>query len=154
MTKLLQEEDITIIAKTDEIKAKINEFCKKYLSEILSNKFFNAVPQLNELYREHQVKFFYFGNKQIKLAEIENNIIRNEEGRVYKPRYEDDDNSDASNEYSREEEEVYQNNIVPEITEWDFPKMLGRIPDYENGVLEFIKVESQNNFYASLSFMF
>lgn len=55
MTKLLQEEDAVNYAKTDEIKLKIQEFCKKYISEILSAKFFNAIPQLNELYREYQV---------------------------------------------------------------------------------------------------
>jgi hypothetical protein len=52
----------------------------------------------------------------------------------------------VSNEYSREEEEIYQENQVQEITEWDFPKILGRIPDYENGVLEFIKVNIKSKF--------
>jgi len=58
-----------------------------------------------------------------------------------------DARSEASQEYSFEEEDDPEKNTQEEeIQEWEFPQMIGRIPEYKNAVLELIKV--MNNFYT------
>ncbi len=43
--------------RLEEFQDNVTSFCKKYISEILSAKFFNAIPQLVDSYREYQVFF-------------------------------------------------------------------------------------------------
>jgi hypothetical protein len=126
MTKIIQEDGLEAGAKTDELKEKIANFSRKYVSEILSYNFFNAIPRLNELFREHQ----------LTAIEMENKAL--EQSRRKELEETEDLVSEPSQEYSYEEEN--ENNILAAISDWDFPKIIGRIPEYENGVLELIKV--------------
>ena len=50
--------------------------------------------------------------------------------------------SEAEGDYSVDEEDYAEEKNInqEEIEEWEFPKVFGRIPEYKNGVLEFIKV--------------
>lgn len=49
--------------------------------------------------------------------------------------------SEVSRDYSYDEDEEQNDDAQnEEIQEWEFPKILGRVPEYRNGVLELIKV--------------
>lgn len=50
--------------------------------------------------------------------------------------------SEASQDYEYEEDEEKQEkeDRESEFKEWEFPQILGKVPEYKNGVLEFIKV--------------
>src|SRR5690606_16449719 len=109
---------------------------KKFVSDILSYKFFNAIPKLNEQFREHQVNSPYDLLK-IKFAAIEQENKAANLSRRKELEETEDYLSDASQDYSFEEEN--ENAFIATIDEWEFPTIIGRIPDYDNGVLELIK---------------
>lgn len=55
-----------------------------------------------------------------------------------------DNRSEASQEYSFDEDDDRKENVQEEeVQGWEFPQMIGRIPEYRNAVLELIKVNKK-----------
>lgn len=55
MDKIQEEDAMEAGARHAEFKEKVASFSRKYIAEILSYHLFEAIPKLNEYFREYQV---------------------------------------------------------------------------------------------------
>lgn len=130
--KILQEDITEPGARLEEFHEKVMNISKRYVSEVLSYHLFESIPRLNNYFKEYQLRAAE--QKEQQLQEAKRKEKRNNDE-------DDDDDEERVSQRSHEEsfEEEYDQDKNAEIKEWEFPQVLGRIPEYKNGVLELIK---------------